>query len=292
MSQVLIQKYLNELSDLQRASGSHRETIVREAFKSLLKSWGRSEELIFVPEFLYETRSRERRYIDGALVYDVVRLPFGYWEAKDAKDNLDEEIEYKFRRGYPQDNIIFEDSREAVLIQNRQLVMRCEVSAPDNLQKLLNYFFDYERPEVAEFRKAVDQFKRDLPAVLMTLRTMIDGALQRNPVFYNAAQRFLAHAKQTINPNVTDADVREMLIQHVLTEEIFSKVFDQDDFHRENNVAKELYALEATFFTGGLKWKTLKGLDSYYATIRSASAKIWSHYEKQTPSEGRLRELL
>jgi hypothetical protein len=29
-----------------------------------------------------------------------------------------------------------------------------------------------------------------------------------------------------INPNVTAADVREMLIQHILTEEIFSQVFD------------------------------------------------------------------
>jgi predicted helicase len=33
--------------------------------------------------------------------------------------------------------------------------------------------------------------------------------------------------------------VREMLIQHILTEEIFSKVFDDSDFHRQNNVAKQ-----------------------------------------------------
>ena len=38
-----------------------------------------------------------------------------------------------------------------------------------------------------------------------------------------------------------------MLIQHILTEEIFSQVFDNSDFHRQNNVAKELYALEDTF---------------------------------------------
>jgi len=44
-------------------------------------------------------------------------VPFGYWEAKDAKDDLDAEIEFKFKRGYPQDNIIFEDSTQAVLIR-------------------------------------------------------------------------------------------------------------------------------------------------------------------------------
>lgn len=53
--------------------------------------------------------------------------------------------------------------------------------------------------------------------------------------------------------------VREMLIQHVLTEEIFAKVFDDSDFHRKNNVAHELYVLEETFFTGGLKRDTQNG---------------------------------
>ena len=63
-----------------------------------------------------------------------------------------------------------------------------------------------------------------------------------------------------------------MLIQHVLTEEIFSKVFGEDDFHRQNNVAKELYALEGTFFTGDLKKRTLRGLQPYYSAISAAAA--------------------
>jgi predicted helicase len=73
-----------------------------------------------------------------------------------------------------------------------------------------------------------------------------------------------------------------MLIQHILTEEIFAHVFDQGDFHRDNNIAKELYALEAKFFTGQLKRETLKGLETYYSTIRSNAALITSHAEKQT----------
>jgi hypothetical protein len=50
MSQLLIQKYLNDLADLRRVSGSQRESVVREAFKTLLKDWGRSRGLLFVPE--------------------------------------------------------------------------------------------------------------------------------------------------------------------------------------------------------------------------------------------------
>ena len=99
MSQILIQKYLNELSDLRRVSGSRRETVVREAFKDLLKGWGRGERLIFVPEYAIETKARERRYVDGALLHEL-RVPFGYWEAKDEEDDLDNEIATKFRRGF------------------------------------------------------------------------------------------------------------------------------------------------------------------------------------------------
>jgi len=280
MSQLLIQQYLNQLSTLKKVSGSTRESVVREAFKDLLKGWARSHDLVFVPEYEIETKTKERRYVDGALLYEL-RVPFGYWEAKDEKDDLEAEIEYKFKRGYPQDNIIFEDSKLAILIQNKQEIIRCFVDDTKGLEKLLDLFFRYERTEVSEFRKAVEQFKTDLPAVLKALREMIEREHIANAKFRAAEKKFLAHAQEAINPSLTDADVREMLIQHVLTEEIFSKVFGEDDFHRQNNVAKELYALEGTFFTGDLKKRTLRGLDAYYAAIRSAAAQIGSHHEKQ-----------
>ena len=38
------------------------------------------------------------------------------------------------------------------------------------LAKLLKLFFGFERPEIADFRRAVEQFKTDLPAVLKGLR--------------------------------------------------------------------------------------------------------------------------
>jgi predicted helicase len=72
-----------------------------------------------------------------------------------------------------------------------------------------------------------------------------------------------------------------MLIQHILTEEIFSQVYDDSNFHRQNNVAKELYALENTFFTGKIKHDLLSKLRSYYAAIKSAAALVSSHHEKQ-----------
>jgi len=98
MSQLLIQHYLNELSDLRRVSGSARESVVREAFKTLLKNWGKSRDLIFIPEYEYTTLQKTRVYPDGALLYSL-RVPLGYWEAKDEDDDLDKEIDKKFRKG-------------------------------------------------------------------------------------------------------------------------------------------------------------------------------------------------
>jgi predicted helicase len=280
MSQLLIQHYLNELSTLRKVSGTSREGVVSEAFKTLLKDWGRSRDLIFIPQYEYTTVQKKTVYPDGALLHSL-RVPLGYWEAKDEDDDLDEEIEKKFRKGYPQDNIIFEDSHEAVLFQNRKLVIRCGVEDGAQLKTLLDLFFGYERAEIADFRKAVEQFKTDLPEVLKALRDMIERAEQENDKFRKAALKFLKHAQDTINPSVTAADVREMLIQHILTEEIFSQVFDNADFHRQNNVAKELYALENTFFTGKVKHDTLIGLRPYYAAIKSAAALVTGHHEKQ-----------
>ena len=281
MSKLLISQYLNELSRLKQVSGTHRESVVREAFKDLLKGYARSHDLVFVPEFEIESPAKERRYVDGALLH-ALRMPFGYWEAKDEKDDLDAEIAIKFRRGYPKDNIIFEDSTQAVLIQNGIEVIRGKVDDVDTLQKLLKLFFGYQRPEITEFRKAVTQFTTDLPSVLGALRAMIDAAHAGNAAFGKAAHEFLDHARKTINPGLVFDDVREILIQHILTDEIFDTVFPGQVFHKDNNVARELHKLEDTFFTGNTKHQLLKSLEVYYAAIRSAAARIGSHHEKQT----------
>ena len=59
MSHVLIQQYLNQLQDLRKVSGTHRESVVREAFKDLLKGWARQHDLVFVPEYEITTPAKD-----------------------------------------------------------------------------------------------------------------------------------------------------------------------------------------------------------------------------------------
>jgi hypothetical protein len=178
----------------------------------LLKAMGKAHDLVFIPEHHIETPAKADIYVDGALLYDL-RLPFGYWEAKDEEDDLDAEIQKKFLKGYPHDNILFEDSATAVLFQNKHEVIRCSVTDTERLEKLLGLFFSYQRPEIAEFRKAVAQFKTDLPAVLEALRAMIETADRDNSAFRAASIKFLKHAQETINRAISAEKVVELLMR-------------------------------------------------------------------------------
>jgi predicted helicase len=280
MSQILINAYLAEVARLKHYSGAQTEQVIREAFKDLLKAWAKARDLHFVAEWAIETSLKTTVRPDGTILHDI-RIPLGHWEAKDTDDDLDEEIAKKFKKGYPQDNIIFENSETAVLIQNRKEIIRCAMTDTAALARLLDLFFRYERPEIALFRRAVEQFQADLPAILQALRGRIDAAYAGTLAFRIIADTFLAHARETINPTFSEADVREMLIQHILTEEIFASVFNDAQYHRENNIAKELMRLEDAFFTGAVKRDTLKVMQPYYAAIRANAAQITGHGEKQ-----------
>ncbi len=60
-----------------------------------------------------------------------------------------------------------------------------------------------------------------------------------NQRFIQAFDDF-ADCRQALNPNLSDAAVEEMIIQHILTERIFRKIFDKPDFVERNIIAHEI----------------------------------------------------
>nr|WP_218082850.1 hypothetical protein [Anthocerotibacter panamensis] len=56
---------------------------------------------------------------------DALCQDWGYWESKDEEDILDREIEKKFRAGYLNSNILFENSQTVVLIQGGEQGLYC-----------------------------------------------------------------------------------------------------------------------------------------------------------------------
>ncbi len=135
MNQTLINAYLKHLDQLRHTSGSQNETILREAFKDLLKNWGRQLNLVFLAEYPLKTAFKTNISVDGALLQEL-RLPLGFWEAKDVGDDLDAEVRNKFAKDYPQENILFTNDQTAILWQNREEVARCSMTDPAELEAL------------------------------------------------------------------------------------------------------------------------------------------------------------
>ncbi|RKZ38742.1 MAG: DNA methyltransferase, partial [Gammaproteobacteria bacterium] len=179
MSKLLIQNYHTEVEKIIQYGGSRKETSIRVAFQKLLEGYCAAKNFILIPELDYRTQYDTTVYPDGT-VKDALRLPWGYWESKDQDDDLDQEMGNKLAKGYPNDNILFEDSQTAVLIQGGNEVQRVSILDADKLDVLLTHFINYERPEVKNFRQAIEKFKADLPTILKTLRDKLDIQAQSN----------------------------------------------------------------------------------------------------------------
>jgi len=58
--------------------------------------------------------------------------------------------------------------------------------------------------------------------------------------FQAAFASFFTLCRQTLNPNISEAAVDEMLVQHLLTERLIRKIFDNPEFTRRNVIAVEV----------------------------------------------------
>ena len=186
MSTYAIKTFHSDLERLKHFGGTNKETAIRFAFQKLLDEYAKAKGLMLIAEVSLKTKTGRTVTPDGTLK-DVLRLDHGYWESKDETDDIDEEIKKKFAKGYPSDNIVFEDSNTAVLIQHGEELMRTVMEDEVALDKLLTKFVGFERPEITDFRKAIDKFREDIPKVTDTLHDIIEMQDKANPAFKKAA---------------------------------------------------------------------------------------------------------
>lgn len=277
MSIQLIREYQTKVEKLIQYSGSRNESALRKAFQDLLESYAQSKHLLLIPELPI---SGKRITPDGTLK-DALRQDWGYWESKDEKDNLEDEIATKLAKGYPTSNMLFEDKRTAVLYQVGAEVERTSFDDADELDHILTRFVSYEPPKVSEFRRSIEQFHADVPALAEELRAIITEQLAANESFRQAMDTFLELCRISINPNIQPADLREMVIQHLLTEDVFMTVFDEAQFHSENVISRKMQEVVGTFYTGTTRHRIRDRIAPYYETVNARAAEIASHFEKQ-----------
>ena len=262
--------------------GATNETEVRLAFATLFQHYARQNNLTLICEKSLRTPQGNIIYVDGMLTDNDFGLPRGYWEAKDLHDNLITAVKQKFDAGYPQDNILFTTQEHAILYQDGQAVMDVGITDPEAFIRVLYAFFSYEQADIANWERAAVEFKNRVPALGTRAALLIQNEEETNTRFQEAFADFHRHCREAINPNLAKAAVEEMLIQHLLTEEIFSTVFDNRDFTRRNIIAREIEnVIDALTEHAYNRAEFLRELAPFYSAIQRAAATFIDFSQKQ-----------
>ncbi len=275
-----IKNYYAEL-DAYTKIGAEHEGAVRTAFQNLLQHYCRQVDLILVCEKTRHTKQNRRIRLDGEVV-DAFGLPHGHWEAKDTQDALPTEAQKKSEAGYPFKNIIIQSPTHALLYQNGTLRLDVDVSEPENLIHLLDTFFGYQEENIADWYAAVEEFKEKVPVLGRGVAKRIQSERRDNPPFREAFANFHRQCQAAINPNLTAAEVEEMLIQHLLTERIFRTIFDNPDFTNRNIIAVEIEKVIRILTHRSLsRSEFLRPLNPFYVAIEKTAATLTDYSQKQ-----------
>jgi len=284
--QKAISDYYKELTDFERLGETHEGT-VKIAFQHILEVVAKQCQWVLTQEKTLNrgkknNRSNLRIRLDGVL-FDSANLPRGYWEAKDSKDDLPKEIQKKlYKDNYPNDNIIFQAPDRAILYQNGREILDLSLDNPANLVKILDAFFNFQRPEYERWDLAADEFKSRVPELAKKLLVLIQQARLDDQIFATAFNRFAEQCRQAINPNLADAAIEEMLIQHLLTERIFRRIFNHPDFAKRNIIAREIEnvidKLTAQSFNRDAFFAELR---YFYHALEDVAATIYEYDYKQ-----------
>jgi predicted helicase len=275
----LIKTYLKDLQHLQNQAVTH-ELGLRGPFQNLLDKAAKKRGWTLVPEL--STYSGGKRVVPDGTVRDEFRLARGWWEAKDTSDKLASEIQKKIKAGYPTRNTIFEDTQTAVLYQDRGEAGEFALREPLKIAELINRFFSHDESDEREFYRAMNEFKSRIPDLAQSLREHISEAHRKNRKFREAFAAFMALCRASLNPDLTDANVDEMLIQHLLTERLMRNLFQNPEFTERNVIAAQVENVIAALASSSFsKQEFLKKLDPYYTAIERAGANLSHFTEKQ-----------
>jgi hypothetical protein len=276
-----VTEYYNALNQFGQLNISH-ETAVRQAFASLLDTCARQFKWKLVQEFRLPAPKNKSVIVDGA-VLDSFTLKHGFWEAKDLKDSLEKEIKKKLEQGYPRDNIIFQSPERAILYQNgARQGLNEDITSGENLVELLKVFFSYRKPEHEEWERAVEEFTPRIPDIASGVKEILDKERKTNKKFVASFEGFVLLCRQAINPNLSEEAVETMLIQHLLTERIFRKVFDNPEFTQRNIIAIEIEKVIKTINDRRFsRDEFLKDLDYLYRAIEDNARNTTDYSEKQ-----------
>ena len=275
-----IRDYYEALEQYAQHNITH-EGAVSSPFAQLLATCAKKASVTLEPQHAMRSPKGNRIVIDGAII-DEYRLPIAYWEAKDMDDDLPKAIQEKRDKGYPFDNILFQNPERAILYQNEEVALDTDITDPENLVEVLQRLFSYLRITFSDWYDAVDKFSERIPALAAKLKELVEQEHKTNTEFKKAFTSFYETCRTSINPDLSQTAVEEMLIQHILTERIFLKVFGRSDFTSRNIIAIEIEKVSKVLMQHSVsRDEFLKPLAPFYTAIEEAATYCKDFSEKQ-----------
>ena len=275
-----IKDYYKALEQYEQHDLTHEGT-VSNPFAILLDVCAKKVKATFASQYPMRTKEGKRIFIDGAII-DEYRRSLAYWEAKDIDDDLSKAIQEKRDKDYPFDNILFQTPERAILFQDEQEVLNTDITDSKNLVEALKYLFSYSDTTFSDWYDAVDKFSDRIPALADKLKKLIAEQHQTNSAYKAAFAKFYQTCQSSINPDLSQAAVEEMLIQHILTERIFRKVFNMSDFVSRNIIAVEIEKVSSVLMQQAMsRDEFLKPLNPFYDAIEKAAIVCKDFSEKQ-----------
>ena len=275
-----VRDYYATLQQYEQHDITH-EGAVSSPFDTLLHTCAKQVNATFVPQYPMRTPKGNRIVIDGTIL-DEYGLPFAYWEAKDMDDDLSRSVIDKREAGYPLDNILFQNPQRAILYQNGHEVLDLDITEPANLIAALQFLCSYTAPALDNWQTAVADFRTHVPDLASELKERIEQRHETDPAFKKAFTDFYETCRTSINPELSQDAVEEMLIQHILTERIFRTVFDRSDFTRRNIIASEIENVSDVLMRHSMSRDEFLGpLNRFYVAIEQAATLCQDFSQKQ-----------
>ena len=275
-----ISKYYEDIRKFEDLSADNELTL-EIAFRNLLQNVGSLYKFTVIKEKIIGTK--ESSIIPDGILVDQFRFRRGLWEAKRPSTNLKLEIKEKIQQGYPLRNIIFENTGNISLYQNGKIVFDEErLDDRDTLFGILHTFFSYYEPDISDFYEALEIFKQKIPELASALNERIEMTLKQDERFRLEIDEFIKINIRISNETMTINEVKELLIQHLLTERLFRTLFDNPEFVKRNTIAKEVEKLVDILARNEFSRDAFfRSINHFYNAIEKAAKAIGDFFERQ-----------
>ena len=134
-------------------------------------------------------------------------------------------------------------------------------------------------PQKIGDREYWQDWSRDVARTADTIEARVIAVL-KDPEAKSALEEFGKEIRQTMNPAVSDSDIVDMLVQHIITRPVFEALFPSQTFIDSNPMSQAMQRILRILDRHGLYGET-SDLDKFYQNVRDRVALAKSDKSRQ-----------